>query len=51
MSDISKCSGNNCPLKKMCKRYTAPSGAWQSYVLPAYEDGNCVNFIPNIQTT
>ena len=48
MSD-KKCSGNNCPLKKMCKRYTAPSGAWQ--LPPAYEDGDCINFTPNIQTT
>ena len=48
MSD-KKCSGNNCPLKKMCKRYTAPSGAWQ--LLPAYEEGDCVNFTRNIQTT
>ena len=49
MSDISKCSGNNCPLKKMCKRHTAPSGELQ--LLPAYEEGDCINFIPNIQTT
>lgn len=39
--DISKCSGNNCPLKKMCKRHTAPSGVWQ--LPPAYEDGDCIN--------
>ena len=31
MSDITKCSGFNCPLKNNCKRYKSIDGMWQSY--------------------
>lgn len=32
MSDISKCSGEGCPLKEECYRFTAPANEfWQSY--------------------
>jgi len=36
MADIQMCSGNNCPLKRNCKRFTANVGMWQYYfnVLP-----------------
>lgn len=33
MADISKCTGQNCPLKDTCYRYTSPkSMVWQSYL-------------------
>ena len=32
MSDISKCNGEGCPLKKNCYRFTATSNEyWQSW--------------------
>ena len=32
MPDISKCFGNDCPLKEKCFRYTCkPDELWQSY--------------------
>lgn len=31
MSDITKCTGIDCPLREKCYRYTAPEGNWQSY--------------------
>jgi hypothetical protein len=40
MSDITKCSGFNCPLKDNCKRYNAISGDWEYYFTePPYKDG------------
>ena len=51
MNDTSKCSGNNCPMKKKCKRYTAKSAVWQAYIQPPVKDGKCDYFTPNIQTT
>ena len=33
MSDITKCSGTDCPLKEKCKRFTAPQGFMQSWFL------------------
>ena len=45
MSDITKCSGFNCPLKDNCKRYKAIDGMWQSYFTePPYKDGKCDMF-------
>lgn len=45
MSDITKCSGFNCPLKDNCKRYKAIDGMWQSYFTePPYKDGKCEMF-------
>lgn len=44
MTDISKCDGEDCPLKDKCYRYTAPSDdLYQSWVEPAYKDGDCDN--------
>ena len=32
MADITCCSGNGCPLKESCYRFTAPKSlVWQSY--------------------
>lgn len=34
MSDITKCSGENCPIKEKCFRFTAETEPlWQSYFL------------------
>lgn len=33
MADITKCSGEGCPFKENCYRYTAPEGYWQSYFM------------------
>jgi hypothetical protein len=42
MSDITKCSGEGCPAKDTCYRFTAPSGMLQSFfVTPPIEDGEC----------
>jgi len=41
MSDITKCKGQNCPIKQKCKRYTAKS-VWQSYFMESpIKDGRC----------
>lgn len=46
MSDITKCSGFNCPLKDNCKRYKAIDGMWQSYFTEVpYKDGECEFFL------
>ena len=45
MSDITKCSGFNCPLKDNCQRYKAIDGMWQSYFTEVpYKDGKCEMF-------
>lgn len=31
MADITKCPGDNCPVKERCYRFTAPSSIHQSY--------------------
>lgn len=31
MTDITKCTGHNCPVKLKCYRFTAPSSEYQSY--------------------
>ena len=31
MADISKCKGNDCPLKDKCYRYNATPSDYQSY--------------------
>ena len=45
MSDISKCSGKGCKMKKECYRFTAKAGVWQSYFTnPPIKDGKCDMF-------
>jgi hypothetical protein len=42
MSDITKCTGEGCPLKESCYRYKVDSSMMQSYFLePPYKDSNC----------
>ena len=48
MPDIAMCSGDDCPLKEMCYRYTAePDKHMQTYLLePPYENGKCDYYWP-----
>jgi hypothetical protein len=42
MSDITKCEGDECPMKESCYRFTAPAEEYQSYfVEPPIKDGKC----------
>ena len=42
MSDISKCSGEGCPLREACYRFTAPTSEYhQSWIAPPYKNGEC----------
>jgi hypothetical protein len=42
MTDITKCTGEGCPLKETCHRFTAPKGTWQSYFLNSpIKNGQC----------
>ena len=42
MSDITKCSGNDCPLNSTCYRYTAPTGMYQSFFVGIpIKNGKC----------
>ena len=48
MSDIAKCIGKNCKVKKSCYRFTAPfSEYWQSYIMPEVKDGKCEMYWEN----
>ena len=31
MTDITKCTGEGCPIKETCYRFTAPTGMYQSF--------------------
>jgi hypothetical protein len=44
MSDISKCSGEGCLLKKKCWRFLDPPDEWQSWILPPVKNGECDMF-------
>jgi len=49
MADITMCSGEKCPLKQICYRYTAkPSEFRQSYFSrPPVSEGECEYFLRN----
>lgn len=50
MPDITMCSGENCPKKNECHRYTAvPGGYMQSYFVtpPVDDEGECEYFMGN----
>jgi hypothetical protein len=50
MSDISKCAGKDCPLKTLCKRFTAKENrCGQAWIQEYYseEDLSCEMFYPN----
>ena len=42
MADITKCSGEGCPIKENCKRFTAIESMMQSYfVEPPFKNNEC----------
>jgi hypothetical protein len=42
MTDITKCSGTDCPLNTTCYRYTAPTGMYQSFFVGVpIKNGKC----------
>jgi hypothetical protein len=42
MADITKCKGQNCPIKDQCYRYTAKDSIWQSYFMESpINDDKC----------
>ena len=41
MTDISKCSGEGCPMKATCKRYTAPASPVQSWIVEPWDGVKC----------
>jgi hypothetical protein len=42
MSDITKCKGQNCPIKDQCKRYTSEESVSQSYFMESpIKDNKC----------
>jgi hypothetical protein len=42
MTDITKCTGEGCPLKETCYRFTAPAEMYQSYFMaPPVKNGKC----------
>jgi hypothetical protein len=48
MADITKCTGEGCPMRAGCYRFTAPASRFaQSYfVTPPVKDGECEYFWP-----
>jgi hypothetical protein len=42
MTDITKCTGEGCPLKETCYRFTAPTGMYQSFFFGVpIKNGKC----------
>jgi hypothetical protein len=42
MTDITKCTGEDCPLKETCYRFIAPSEMYQSFFMtPHVKNGKC----------
>jgi len=47
MPDITMCTGEGCPKKETCYRFTAIPGRYQSFfVAPPYKDGDCPRYSP-----
>lgn len=45
MPDITKCSGDECPKKQSCYRYTAKASDYQSFFMtPPIKDGECDHY-------
>ena len=47
MSDISKCTWENCLIKNKCRRYTTQSSEYQCYTEWLYEWNKCNLFYKN----
>lgn len=54
-ADYTSCSGEDCPIKNSCYRFTGPKGYYQSTIAPPMEiiDGwfYCEHFWDNKQTS
>lgn len=47
MADISKCPVEDCSIRKLCYRHTAPNSHHQSWSLPELsKQGICMDFYP-----
>jgi hypothetical protein len=47
--DITKCKGEDCPIKESCKRFTAKESLMQSYFIESpIEDGKCKMYWKNL---
>jgi len=45
MPDITMCSGDGCPKKQSCYRYTAKASDYQSFFMnPPIKDGECDHY-------
>ena len=50
MSDITKCEGDECPMKESCYRFTAPAGEYQYYFTESpIKDGKCHMYWGEVQ--
>ena len=53
MPDITMCSGIGCPIKKLCRRFTAtPDSCWQAYFVSVPYDpvlDKCDHFMPQFK--
>jgi hypothetical protein len=53
MANITKCTGDNCPIKEKCYRFTAISSKYQSWFSPPYgrdEPNTCYYFLSNSES-
>jgi hypothetical protein len=49
MSDITKCTNSDCPLKESCYRWTAEAEEHQSYAKWEPKDGECEEYWDNLK--
>lgn len=45
-SEITKCTGDTCPIKKGCFRFKPLNEEGEDFMKPPREDGKCVLFLP-----
>lgn len=45
MSDISKCLGEECTIKRTCYRFKAPGNEYQWYLEPPKKGPGCAEYI------
>lgn len=47
--DITKCKGEDCPIKESCKRFTPIESMMESYFIESpIEDGKCEMYCKNL---
>ncbi len=50
MTDITKCRGRNCGMRRLCLRYTAPASdhqSWAAFDAEAHELLGCDDYVEN----